>query len=214
MVVDRNPHCAVAIEEGKGGDATRIELVVSDWSTFFRGYLDRAAGQSRELRDAIVPSPLMPHLLYEWLVERARDRWPERHVATTPLGSPPVLPWSRAGADGTHYVSFADWMCPVNCIEPRLCPHTRGDRSWSLPVAVREYVQTERARGNAIAGPVIFHCTHRAFGVGMIDTADVVEADRTVSREGAGGAIEILVGTVSHCHGALNLLSVGAPLTR
>jgi len=47
-----------------------------------------------------------------------------------------------------------------------------------------------------MAGPVIFHCTHRAFGVGMIDTADVAEPDRLVSRSGATGLVNILVGTV------------------
>jgi hypothetical protein len=43
----------------------------------------------------------------------------------------------------------------------------------------------------------------------MIDTADVVEADRLVTRDGSSGPVNILAGTVSHCHGALNLLSVG-----
>jgi hypothetical protein len=151
----------------------------------------------------------MPHLLYEWLLERARERWPARHVHSRALTTPPAVPWNRAGTEGTHYVSFAEWMCPVNCIEPRICPHTRGERTWSLPIALRDYVASENERGNAMAGPVIFHCTHRAYGVGMIDTADVVEADRLVSRGGASGPVNILVGTVSHCHGALNLLSVG-----
>ena len=28
--------------------------------------------------------------------------------------------------------------------------------------------------------PLVFHCTHRVYGVGMIDTSAVVEADRTI----------------------------------
>lgn len=209
VVVDRNARCAVALDADNDTGGPGPEVVVSEWADFFRDYLERASASTEPVTDAIVPSPLMPHLLYDWLLERARLRWPERHVATRPLTTLPVTPWNRAGADGTHYVSFADWMCPVNCVEPRLCPHTRGERSWSLPVALREHVRAESAHGNAIAGPVIFHCTHRAFGVGMIDTADVVEADRMVSQSGASGSVNVLVGTVSHCHGALNLLSVG-----
>ncbi len=42
----------------------------------------------------------------------------------------------------------------------------------------------------------------------MIDTAAVVDADQAVSEYAAGGAAEILVGTVSHCHGALNILAI------
>jgi hypothetical protein len=58
--------------------------------------------------------------------------------------------------------------------------------------------------------PVIFHCSHRAFGVGRFDSRDVVAADRLVQRVGAGSAADILVATVSHCHGAFNVLHVGA----
>lgn len=209
VVVDRDPDCAVAGADRAVSDGPPLEIVVSDWAEFFRNYLNEARARAEPSTDAIVPSPLMPHLLYDWLLERARVRWPARAVSTRPVSDPPAVPWSRAGENGTRYVSFADWMCPVNCVEPRLCPHTRGERSWSLPVALREYVGAQNARGNAIAGPVIFHCTHRAYGVGMIDTADVVEADRMVSQSGASGSVNVLVGTVSHCHGALNLLSVG-----
>jgi hypothetical protein len=208
-IVDRDPACRLAIEPDRALGAPDPDLVVSDWSDFFRDYFQRSGERSERVTDAIVPSPLMPHLMYEWLLERARERWPGRHVHSRALTNPPAVPWNRAGGESTHYVSFAEWMCPVNCVEPRLCPHTRGERSWSLPVALRAYVASENVRGNAMAGPVIFHCTHRAFGVGMIDTADVVEADRLVSRSGASGPVNILVGTVSHCHGALNLLSVG-----
>ena len=56
----------------------------------------------------------------------------------------------------------------------------------------------------------MFHCSHRAYGVGMIDTADVVEADRLVRDAAAGSPARVLVATASHCHGAVNLLSIGA----
>jgi hypothetical protein len=79
-----------------------------------------------------------------------------------------------------------------------------------MPPALRAYVAAERARGRHLAGPIIFHCRHRAYGVGMFDTLDVVQADRAVADAGAAGAVEVLVGTVSHCHGALNVLAVGA----
>jgi hypothetical protein len=199
LVVDRDPACAVA--------SAGTECVIAEWSDFFREYL---AGLPANTRDAIVPSPLMPHLLYEWLAGRARDRWPERHVETTPLGEDVSVdvPWQREGVDGTRYVSYATWMCPVNCIEPAKCPHTREARDWTMPAAVVGLADAERARGRPVAGPVIFHCTHRAYGVGMIDCAAVVAADAVVQTAGAGGPARVLVGTVSHCHGALSVLSI------
>jgi hypothetical protein len=151
----------------------------------------------------------MPHLVYEWLLDRARARWPGRAVATRPLPRAPSVPWERAAPDATHYVSFAEWMCPINCVEPARCPHTRGPRWWSLPRAVREYADALAAEGLAVAGPVVLHCAHRAWGVGMFDVADVLAGDRVVAAAGTEGPAHVLVGTVSHCHGALNLMQLG-----
>ena len=207
IVVDRDPMCAVS-RLASDDLPPRTRRVVAEWHQFFDDYLTAAVGDPARRDDAIVPSPLMPHLMADWLAARARDRWPARTVRTEPLLAPPDVPWQRAGEDGTHYVSFAEWMCPINCIEPAKCPHTRGPRSWSLPVAVREYVDAEGRRGHALE-PLVFHCSHRTHGVGMIDVADVVDADAAIANTGTRPTASFLIGTVSHCHGALRRLVVG-----
>jgi hypothetical protein len=210
IVVDRDAACAVT-RAGPDQELPRFTLEIGTWEDFFTRYLDGAARvPDRHASDAIVPSPLMPHLMAGWLLDRARERWPEREVHAAPLEAAPAVPWQRAGEDGTHYVSFAEWMCPINCIEPARCPHTRDERTWSLPPTLASYVQSERAAGRALDGPFVFHCAHRAFGVGMLDVADVLSADRTIASRGAQGAAAFLVGTTSHCHGALQRIVVGA----
>lgn len=210
VVVDRDPACQVA---GDAEFAKDLTLVTRDWTLFFGEYLGAAALRPREevAGDAIVPSPLMPHLMAQWVVSRARARWPGRPLRLVPLDGALDVPWQRAGNDGTHYVSFATWECPINCVEPRTCPHTRGPRAWSLPPTVRAFVETERLRGRRLDGPAIFHCAHRAFGVGMFDVAAVLEADTLVAAVAEGRHAEILLGTVSHCHGALTVLELAAP---
>ena len=113
-------------------------------------------------------------------------------------------------ADGTHYVSFAEWMCPINCIEPVRCPHTKGPRDWSMPPALAQYAAAERAAGRPVEGPYVFHCSHRTHGVGMIDVRDVLAADAAIAARGAAGEAAFLVGTASHCHGALQRIIVGS----
>jgi hypothetical protein len=212
IVVDRNRDCAVTAShdfaEWSAPDQ-RPTLAVSEWSEFFKEFLGAAATSGGRSSDVIVPSPLMPHLMYEWLLARARSRWPGREVATHPLPSAPMFPWERRAADGTHYVSFAEWICPVNCIEPAICPHTKGDRSWSMPPALESYVGDMKRAGLSLEGPILFHCTHRAYGVGMIDVAAVAAADGFVSDVARDHVADFLIGTVSHCHGALNVLHVG-----
>lgn len=208
VVVDRDPHCRVAVEPQPDQPA----LVLQDWATYLGEYLAAAAGEpDRAVSDAIVPSPLMPHLLFDWLLGRARERCQGRDVRARPLAAAPVVPWQRASPSGeTHYVSFAEWMCPINCIEPERCPATREARDWTMPAALAGYVASERDAGHFLEGPLVFHCVHRAFGVGMIDVAAVLEADRRIAiAESTAGPIEFLVGTVSHCHGALGVISIG-----
>jgi hypothetical protein len=217
VVVDRDASCAVAraleASRGERGDHANeplpVIVVTADWNDYFDDYLDGARDARDATGDAIVPSPLMPHLMFDWLLRRARSRWPERAVERRPLQREPNIPWQRADAGGTHYVSFAEWVCPINCIEPAICPEIRGPRTWSMPPAVRAYVNAERARGRRLVGPALFHCTHRAYGVGMFDTPDVLAADELVASQGDTGEVEVLVGTVSHCHGAVDLLWVG-----
>ena len=203
LIVDHDPDCRVQreLDAPAAGD---VRVVRSEWSTFVARWLSESADD-----DALVPSPLMPHLLFEWLLQRARERWPERRIDRVALDRPPSTPWQRASDAGTHYVSFAEWMCPINCIEPPLCPVIRGPRSWSLPPAVRAYADAERRRGHALHGPLVFHCAHRAYGVGMIDARDVLAADRAVEAVGTSPPARVLVGTVSHCHGALDLMAIG-----
>ena len=210
VVVDRDALCLVSTLQGNDRPPG-LSLVTATWEEYFSSYLGAAAERPLEVvNDAIVPSPLMPHLLAEWLVQRARDRWPMRRIVVEPLGGIPGIPWQMTGADGTQYVSFAEWVCPINCIEPARCPATRGDRSWSLPPALASYADDERAAGRPVVGPFVFHCAHRTHGVGMIDVRDVIAADATIAALDAATPTAVLVGTASHCHGALQRIGMGS----
>lgn len=204
LVVDRDPRCRVA---ELPADPAR-ELVVAEWGAFFDRFLAGPALASAP-PDVIVPSPLMPHLMYEWLVRGARARWPGRGVASRPLDVPVGTPYETAGPDGTRYVSFADWLCPVHCIEPALCPVIRAPRTWEMSEAVA--AATERlGQTRRVAGPVLFVCRHRVYGVGMFDVSSVLDGGRAVGAAGATGEpVDIVVGTVSSCHGAVSVLHLG-----
>jgi hypothetical protein len=211
IVVDRDPRCMVAGALVSGAMTPNVQLECTDWRQFFRDYLGSACDNPEgTARDAIVPSPLMPHLMFEWVLARAVSEWPRRVIGVRPLATMPEMPWQRCAPDGTHYVSFAEWVCPVNCVEPATCPKTRDARWWTMPAAVDSYVSAARAAGEPLAGPIIFHCTHRAYGVGMFDTATAVRADTLIRTAPRDGAVDVLVATVSHCHGALSVVTIGA----
>jgi hypothetical protein len=207
LIVDRDPECQFARE--LGDDESR-ELVVREWGDFFDGYLEHVRLPSRaEPGDTIVPSPLMPHLMYQWLVRRAQTRWPDRLIETRPVGRGPGTPYDVSAPDGSRYVSYADWTCPTHCIEPAICPVIRAPRSWEMSEAMEE-LRRGLDNSRPTAGPVLFVCEHRVFGVGMFDVAAVLSGDAVVTEAGsAQSPVDVLVGTVSSCHGAVNLLHLG-----
>jgi hypothetical protein len=192
------------------GEAPDRRFVITEWSAFFDAFLRPAGPPARPPDDQIVPSPHMPHLMFEWVLRRARERWPERAVTVEPVPGAVPTPYDRSGADQTRYVSWADWVCPTHCIEPARCPAIGAPRTWEMSDTVQELATQLRASGRPVHGPALFVCKHQVFGVGMFSADSVCAGDRLVADAGASGEpAEILVGTISSCHGALNLLAVG-----
>lgn len=205
-IVDKDPACRVA---GFRADPSR-RVVVSEWDPFFDEFLARSRPADGP-RDLIVPSPLMPHLLYEWAARRARTRWPGRMVEPRPLDARMGTPFETVAPlpDVTTYVSFADWLCPTHCIEPATCPVIRAPRTWDMAQATVELAERLGLRRPG-AGAVVFECRHVVHGVGAIGVDQVVEGDRAIAEAGeAGGVVDVVVGTVSGCHGAISVLHLG-----
>ncbi len=203
VLVDQEPNCQ-AVREGRIGAGFRLE--VSTWDDFVDRFFDRPAPGAGEPDDALVPSPLMPHLMAHWLERMAAGR-----TERTPADLPFETPYDKLAPDGTRYVSFADWLCPTHCIEPRLCPAISAPRTWEMSDAVRAYAGRMGEQRPAI-GSAIFVTRHRAFGVGMFDLSDARAARSLLARALALPApVDMIVATVSSCHGAVTVLRTTAP---
>jgi hypothetical protein len=205
LVVDRDPACQAASRL----PADAATLVTADWNDFLDRWLDSPARDHDGLSDAIVPTPFMPHLLAQWLARRARARWPNREVSLVPATEPLGTPYDRLHADGVRYVSFADWLCPMHCVEPLLCPVIKAPRTWEMSDAVTAWTAA-RARARPTAGPALFTCRHVAYGVGMYPVRaafDGFDAFMPVADSLTGG--DLVIGSVSACHGAIAVLRVG-----
>ena len=209
IVVDRDPACRARAELGEAPDRA---FVTREWTAYFAELFGRAElARAEQPRDYVVPSPLMPHLMFEWVLARARRRWPDRGIEVAPVPGSLGTPYDRVAADGTRYVSFADWICPTHCIEPAICPAIGGPRTWEMGDAVRQLAERLRGSAEPVFGPVLFVCRHHVFGVGTFSVDAVLDGDGIVQTAGASGEpAAVLVGTISSCHGALNLLKMGA----
>ena len=208
LVVDRDPACQLARELPPSSDR---ELVVQNWDPFFDTYFSTATLPSGPAAPPsyIVPSPLMPHLMFDWLRRRARVLWPGREVTQLPLTEPVGTPYDTLAPDGTRYVSWADWLCPTHCIEPATCPVIRAPRTWEMSETAGAVVERLSKSGD-VFGPALFVTRHLTDGVGAFAVSDAVAAERMLREAGESGRpSSLLIGTVSACHGALGLLALG-----
>jgi hypothetical protein len=205
LVVDQDPACQAAANL-----PVQASLVTSTWNDFLDDWLDPALRDRDGSTDAIVPTPFMPHLLARWLERRARLRWPDREVGLVPAVVPLGTPYDRLHADGVRYVSFADWICPMHCVEPLLCPAIKGPRTWEMGDAVTAWT-ADRARERPTAGPALLTCRHVAYGVGMYPAhAAFAGFDAFIPVAAAATGGDLVIGSVSACHGAIAVLRVGA----
>jgi hypothetical protein len=192
LVVDRDPACAAARLTDP-----RLRVDVADWDD----WLDRRLG-SLGADDHLVPYHWAPHLLLTWL-ERQLVRRGHRTVRGGDVAAR-GLPYESRTSSGDRALSYADWVCPPTCIEPALCPHTRGPRDWSLARDLEE-------SPGAFDGRVVFRCLHLVYGVGTTPVRDLWAARDDVVRGTAAAARTYLVATSSHCHALATPLLVFPP---
>jgi hypothetical protein len=170
---------------------------VADWLEFVDDYLDRARPDTA---DVMVPTPVGPHLMFEWLKRRSGRHGAARQA---PLGELPPTPYASRSPDGTGYLSFATWTCPVTCVEPAICPVTRGPKHWEMDEAVFAYARDEAGAGRPFDDVQVFRCRPLAFGIAAWPTAQAV---RVRDRLDAVRPRRLLVATTSSCHGVADLL--------
>jgi hypothetical protein len=186
LVVDRSPSCPASREFA---GAPEVSVVVADWLAFLRSWL---AGGEAGPEDRVIPAPLAPHLLWEWLAGE---------LGAEPVSAPGGwrLPYEVVGGSGERYLSAAGWTCPATCVEPAHCPALHGPRDWDLADVIEE-----RARDLGYR-PAVFRCVHLAQGVGGVRVGELLAA-----RDGAREGQRVLVATSSRCHAAVGALRIRA----
>lgn len=202
VAVDRDPQCRLTRE---GPRDPALEIAAVDWVDYLSGLLTAPRRDPEVAEDHWVPSPLSPHILFLSFLRAAKESGslpayrPEEFRRAVP---PPVqVPL----ADGNLAVSFAEWQCPVNCIEPPTCPAIRAPRTWDMKASL--------AKAFAAAPKSSHHvlqCRHWVHGVGTIPMRDIFGEFRKLTENlGHREVNEIVLATTSACHGLISRASVG-----
>jgi len=197
FAIDRDPHCQ--LKNTTLPDS--VELIAADWVDYFTDYLATHFRDTEFADDFWVPSPLSPHILFFGMM-RAAERLgvPCRFQAAG--FNEPVLPPVRIPlANGDLAVSFAEWQCPVNCIEPGNCPAIHDRRTWDMKIALDGYFENQAAR----RGAHVLQCRHWVHGVGTIPMREIFqEFERFLENCRRPEIEDLVVATTSRCHGLIS----------
>jgi hypothetical protein len=195
-IIDKNRDCLAARENLCGG---AVQLKLADWVEYFSRYLQDNYQVPSSSADHWVPSPLSPHILFlgflragEWKTKESYEIREFREDVPTPVRIPlPV---------GSLAVSFAEWKCPVNCIEPPNCPAIQKKRHWDMKGALERYFLKNRNNDSIH----VLQCQHLVHGVGTIPCQDIFNSFNVFLEDAAGhDKREMVLATVSGCHGLI-----------
>lgn len=190
LVLDRDPACAVAQRFADDADVVVEKASWEEWGA--RIWSERTLWSSCQL----VPAPIAPHVVRHWLVAGLRGEGVEVNDDEW-RGTVPELPYADVTEAGQLVVSHAPGLCPTNCIEPRMCPLTGGERTWRM-------TQTVAAAAQDLDGNVSLECSHFAYGVGTIPFDSIYAAFDSLMTLSKPARIGIA--TVSKCHGLVDVV--------
>lgn len=202
FAVDRDPDCLLKREGPQDGD---LEMVTVDWVDYLEGLLLAGHSPVDDIEDHWVPSPLSPHLMMLAFQRAAVRRIPGLSFEAEEFRAEVPTPVRIPLPAGTLAVSFAEWQCPVNCIEPGTCPAIHAERTWDMLPSLEEYFAKHAETGSAH----VLQCRHFVHGVGTIPLSEVRAAffKLLLDLESAA-APRITVATVSRCHGLIGAARV------
>ena len=205
IMLDRNAHPS-ALDLPEVGDNRHLTFVQTDWLDYMKTNWDTLPPETEA-----VPAPVAPHLAFEWLVWSLRERLGEDAISIEPMSHEfGGLPYEYLAPSGARFISAADWICPTNCRAPHICPMIRDVRTWELSRTVNEYAE---AHADTVAAAVVFEPRFRVPGIDRLYLREYTEArDRILdlySQPEAAGK-EVVVATVSPCHGAVSQMRLNA----
>jgi len=205
IMLDRNAH-PPALDLPEVGHNPHMTFVQIDWLDYMKANWDTLPRDTEA-----VPAPIAPHLAFEWLVWSLREHLGEDAISVEPMSHEfGGLPYEYLAPSGARFISAADWICPTNCRAPHICPMIRDVRTWELSRTVNEYAQ---AHTDTVAAAVVFEPRFRVPGIDRLYLREYTEArDRILDLYGQPQAAgkEVVVATVSPCHGAVSQMRLNA----
>ncbi|MBI4412500.1 MAG: hypothetical protein HY541_08455 [Deltaproteobacteria bacterium] len=172
----------------------------------------------------LIPDHSAPHVLFRVFLDLIQNdkRFGERttRIVSFPAKGDdfPKTPFLKTLDSGICAVSYAQWVCPLECQEPNICPAINQERSWNFNETFSHYTRdhiesvTNHLAGGPAASTHLFSCIQLVHGVAFIPIDHLFhEWDRLVHKLESQLKVELLVSTFSKCHGIIGKAMISSP---
>lgn len=147
--------------------------------------------------DLLIPDHTAPHVLFQLFIDLLQKEG--KKVEVLPFTEGLETPYQKNFDSGVCAVSYATWMCPVDCDEPAICPHTKSTRTWDFVKRFSEFKPQA-------ASLHTFHAQQLAYGVAQIPAIQIknewLKLQSTIRNNSRH---RFIVATFSHCHGIVGI---------
>ncbi|MBX7148210.1 hypothetical protein K1X76_03930 [bacterium] len=145
--------------------------------------------------DILIPDHTAPHVLFQLFLKLAEQENIKTQIKNfeTDLN----LPFQKTFDSGVCAISYATWVCPIDCDEPSFCPGKNDKRDWDFELSLADLKMKFENKTHTAH---IFNCPQLAYGVVGISIQKIAnEWERLMSNK----TTHAIVATHTKCHGII-----------
>lgn len=191
--IDDNAECIASKKIGN-----RATLISKTYDDFL---LDLIESKEAETNSFVIPDHTAPHVLFRLFLNLLQKKNTEIQSKVVPYDTDLKLPFQKLLDSGICALSFATWICPIDCDEPKHCPGIDNTRTWDFRKTFEHYDKKEAQKSIHL-----FYCDQLAYGVVGISSqklcAEWNSFDQKV-KELKKTPLSLEVATFTKCHGII-----------
>ena len=149
----------------------------------------------------IIPDHTAPHVLFRLFLNLLEKKSKTTQSKVIPYDTDLKLPFQKLLDSGICALSFATWICPIDCDEPEHCPGIDNTRTWDFRKTFEHYDQKDPAKSIHL-----FYCDQLAYGVVGISSQKLCKEWNSFEQrvtELKKAPLSLEVATFTKCHGII-----------
>lgn len=188
----------------------KAHFIENTYTAFLEEMIKAHQGSGLEA-GLLIPDHSAPHVLFQVFLDliRQHEIYRDRIIRITPFPDPnhpsgefPKTPFLKTFDSGICAVSYANWVCPVECEEPNICPAIKDPRTWNFNETFAHYTKDHHT--DPTLSVHLFSCLQLVRGVAFIPMDHIFhEWNRLVHKMEHEKKVNLFVATFSKCHGII-----------